>query len=335
MTMQPAPRSSIQPLGANGDQRRRFLFHHVPLALVSAVLLVLFMNFRLFDTTRYPHGDVVSGTFPQARADSGSMRRDAEPTGGHERTHTAQTDHASNHAGSMGHTGHGRIDVRNSAEGRSTDHGAADTGHHGGSGSETRDDGEASGLPRRIQQFTVATGYVGVGLLALTLLFGPANLLLRRRNPVSSYLRRDVGIWTAIFSVVHVIAAVWMHVSHGSSMVASVLHFFVSEDGSPLINSFGLGNWTGLAAVVIVLGLLATSSDVALRVLKAKPWKWLQRFSYALFALVILHAFFSGALVRTTSPFTLLLVASVIAGVVGQALGFWLWRQRYSGIAVM
>jgi len=215
------------------------------------------------------------------------------------------------------------------------DHGAADTGsgHHGGSNSERGDDRGDLVLPRRIQQFTVATGYVGVGLLALTLLLGPANLLLRRRNPVSSYLRRDVGIWTAIFSLVHVIAAVLMHVSHGSSVVASFLHFFVSEDGSPLTNSFGLGNWTGLAALVIVLGLLATSSDAALRQLKAKPWKWLQRLTYALFALVALHAFFYGALLRTTSPFTLLLVLSVIAVLLGQAVGFWLWRQRYSGIA--
>jgi DMSO/TMAO reductase YedYZ heme-binding membrane subunit len=142
-----------------------------------------------------------------------------------------------------------------------------------------------------------------------------------------------VGIWTAIFSVVHVISAVLMHVSHGSGLLASVLHFFVSQDGSPLINSFGLGNWTGLAALAIVLGLLATSSDVALRRLKARPWKWLQRLTYALFALVILHAFFYGALLRTTSPFTLMLILSVSAVLVGQAVGMYLWRRRSSSIA--
>lgn len=46
----------------------------------------------------------------------------------------------------------------------------------------------------------MATGYVALGLLAFTLLIGPANLLLRRRNPVSNYLRRDAGAWTAISS---------------------------------------------------------------------------------------------------------------------------------------
>lgn len=50
------------------------------------------------------------------------------------------------------------------------------------------------------KRLTVATGYVATGPLGLTLLIGPANLLLRRRNPISSYLRRDVGMWTAGFS---------------------------------------------------------------------------------------------------------------------------------------
>lgn len=96
----------------------------------------------------------------------------------------------------------------------------------------------------------------------------------------------------------------------------------------PLTNRFGLGNWTGLAALVIVAGLLALSSDAALRGLKARSWKRLQRLNYALFALVVLHAFFYGAVVRSTSPYTLLLLLSVIAVVVGQAVGISLHRRR-------
>jgi sulfoxide reductase heme-binding subunit YedZ len=181
-----------------------------------------------------------------------------------------------------------------------------------------------------VRQLTVATGYVAVGLLGLTLLIGPANLLLRRRNPVSNYLSRDVGTWAAIGSVVHVIFGLQVH---GGGRISDFLHYFVASDGSPLTNSFGLGNWTGLAALVIVAGLLALSSDVALRKLKARPWKRLQRLNYALFALVIAHAFFYGALLRMTSPFTLLLGVSVIAVFVGQATGIWLWRRRYSRTA--
>jgi DMSO/TMAO reductase YedYZ heme-binding membrane subunit len=97
-----------------------------------------------------------------------------------------------------------------------------------------------------------------------------------------------------------------------------------------LRNSFGLGNWTGLAALLIVAGLLALSSDAVLRRLKAKNWKRLQRLNYALFALVIVHAFFYGALLRETSPYTILLGLSVGAVVVGQAVGIWLFRRRHS-----
>lgn len=75
--------------------------------------------------------------------------------------------------------------------------------------------------------------------------------------------------------------------------LSDFLNYFVAPDGSPLRNSFGLGNWTGLAALVIVAGLLALSSDPALRKLKAKNWKRLQRLNYALFALVIADAFFT------------------------------------------
>jgi sulfoxide reductase heme-binding subunit YedZ len=174
-----------------------------------------------------------------------------------------------------------------------------------------------------IQQATVATGYLALGLLGLTLLVGPANLVLRRRNPVSSYLRRDVGTWTAIASVVHVILGFQVH-GRGQ-----ILDYFVAPRRLWL-NSFALGNWTGLAALVLVVVLLVLSTDGALRELKSRTWKDLQRLNYTLFALVIVHAFFYGALLRLTSPFTILGVLTVIAVVTGQATGIWLWRRRRS-----
>ncbi len=175
-----------------------------------------------------------------------------------------------------------------------------------------------------VRRLTTATGYVALALLALTLLIGPANLLLRKRNPVSGYLHRDVGAWAALFSGVHVIVSLKVH---GSGQIRDVLDFFV-PDGSPLTSSFGLGNWTGFAGLVIVAGLLALSSDAALGDLKARSWKRLQRLNYVFFALVIVHAFFYGAVLRTDSPYTLLLLLTVIAVVVGQGIGVWLYRRR-------
>ncbi|HEU5318756.1 MAG TPA: ferric reductase-like transmembrane domain-containing protein, partial [Chloroflexota bacterium] len=171
---------------------------------------------------------------------------------------------------------------------------------------------EASQSRVSLARFTTATGDVALALLAATLLIGPANLLLRRRTPVSHYLRRDVGTWTALLSVVHVIAGFQVHGAPGS-LGDRIRSYFLARDGRPLTDAFGLGNWTGLAATLIVLGLLAISSNAALRAVKARPWKWLQRLNYVLFALVVAHAVFYGALLRTASHTTAMLAISVIA----------------------
>jgi methionine sulfoxide reductase heme-binding subunit len=298
MTVLPASRRSNRPL-KSGDWRHRLRRYHVPLTLASAAVLVLFMRLPPFDPRAYPQMDIGSGAALPQRPGEGGM------------------------GGMMGHdgsqtpppTGHGR------GQTPTTRHGGGQTGpmdHSGSSG--------GGGRSYLTQRFTVATGYLALGLLALTLLIGPMNLLLRRRNPVSSYLRRDVGTWTALFGVVHVSSGFLLH---SGGQLSGILAYFFAPDGGPRLNSFGLGNWTGLAATVIVVGLLAISSDLALRKLKAGPWKTLQRLNYALFALVIAHAFFYGALLRATSPYTLLLLLGVCAVFVGQAMGVRLWRWRH------
>ncbi len=180
------------------------------------------------------------------------------------------------------------------------------------------------------QQLTVVTGYLAIMFLALTLLIGPVNLLLGKRNPASSYLRRDVGIWTAVFSIFHVFFGLQLHGRLTFTGDRGILSYIIAPDGSLYTNSFGLANWTGLAATVIVVGLLVTSNDLSLRKLKPKRWKQLQRMNYALFVLVIAHAYFYGALLRLESPFTILLILIVIAVAIGQVVGIRLWRRRNS-----
>lgn len=175
-----------------------------------------------------------------------------------------------------------------------------------------------------LSQVVISTGYVATVFLAVTLLVGPANLILRRRNPVSTYMRRDIGVWTAIWSLVHVVLA--FQGGHEDGIKRLVAFFYV--DGKPLTNSFGWGNWTGLAATVIVVALLVTSTDRALRELSGRRWKAIQRFNYGVFVLVVLHAIFFGALQRMPSPLGLLLIVTSIAVLVVQAVGIRLWRRR-------
>jgi hypothetical protein len=64
-----------------------------------------------------------------------------------------------------------------------------------------------------------------------------------------------VGMWTAIASVVHAVFGLQVH-ANGLTLGSILGYFFRLRDGRLLTNSFGLGNWTGLAATVIVVGLL-------------------------------------------------------------------------------
>lgn len=126
MSEQPATQSSKQlggTLGTRRDWRGRLLFHHVPLALASALVLVLFMTLPLFDAKACPHVDIFSGAPPQQRGEG-------RPTGG-------PMQHGQDQTGPMQH---GREQTSGSVEVRSD-----------------------SSLGLNIRGFTVGTGYVATG----------------------------------------------------------------------------------------------------------------------------------------------------------------------------
>jgi sulfoxide reductase heme-binding subunit YedZ len=140
---------------------------------------------------------------------------------------------------------------------------------------------------RAVFRWSMATGYVGLALLAATLLPGARAALRGRRYPVSTDLRRDIGAWAALFSVAHFLVGWQVHMRHRSD------YFLTPGAGGillPRVDLFGIANWIGLAAVAIALLLLAISSDAALRRIGAERWKGLQRWNVTLFALVVLHA---------------------------------------------
>src|SRR5579863_618776 len=57
--------------------------------------------------------------------------------------------------------------------------------------------------PDVISRASFATAYPALALLAATLLVGPWNVLRRKANPVSSDLRRDLGICAGILGILH------------------------------------------------------------------------------------------------------------------------------------
>lgn len=140
----------------------------------------------------------------------------------------------------------------------------------------------------RISRFSFATAYPAIALIAVTLALGPLNVLRKRRNPISGDLRRDVGIWAGILSLVHAVVGQTVHL-RGRPWL-----YYVYESKAhhaiPLRHDlFGFSNYTGAFSAVLVLALLATSNDISLRALGTPRWKALQRWNYAAFALAIFH----------------------------------------------
>lgn len=223
------------------------------------------------------------------------------------------------HAGGMSHepgrTDSGSVPV-GSATVPSADHSSPRSDHGSGAGGGL---GPLGGLARPL---TTATGYVGLVLLAATLLVGPANRLARRATPLSMDCRRDLGIWTAVVSLMHVVVGFQVH--EGGRLLA---YFVSAETLAPRLTAFTLANYTGLAATAILLVLAAISNDAALRRLKAGSWKRLQRLSFAAFALVVVHTVLYGALGSRATLYAILLGASVGGVLILRTAGAWAARR--------
>ena len=139
-----------------------------------------------------------------------------------------------------------------------------------------------------ISRASFASAYPALLLLAVTLCIGPWNVLRNRRNPVSSDLRRDIGIWAGILGLTHAVVGQCVHLRgrpwlyyfypHGS------LHWSLLRH-----DLFGFANFTGLGSALVLLALFATSNDVSLRRLGTPQWKGLQRWNYLCFGLAAAH----------------------------------------------
>ena len=65
--------------------------------------------------------------------------------------------------------------------------------------------------PDVLSRASFATAYPALALLAITLLIGPWNLVFRKPNPLSSDLRRDIGIWAGLLGVLHAGVGQFVH----------------------------------------------------------------------------------------------------------------------------
>ena len=171
-----------------------------------------------------------------------------------------------------------------------------------------------------LRRWNLATAYVGLGLLALSLLIGPWNLWRAKPNPVSQDLRRDVGIWGALVSVAHTIIGLQIH------MQGQWWLYFIwpakETHRLPLrTDAFGFANYTGLASTLILLLLLALSNDLSLRRLGTRRWKALQQWNYAGFALMAVHGAVFQIMEKRVLPVVVVFAGAVLVVTATQLLG--------------
>ncbi len=184
----------------------------------------------------------------------------------------------------------------------------------------------ATPAPDVRHRLSMATAYAGLFFLAVSLWLGPWNVLRRRPNPTSFDLRRDVGIWTCILAIVHTAIGLTVHLRGRMWM-----YFFKALHPLHLQNTqFGFANFTGLAAALLFLMLLAISNDLSLRTLKTRCWKSIQRWTYVAFVLTGAHGIAYQLIEKRHLPWVLVSSMVMFAVAVFQILGFIQVQRRMS-----
>jgi methionine sulfoxide reductase heme-binding subunit len=136
---------------------------------------------------------------------------------------------------------------------------------------------------------TQASGYISIIILSISLIIGSINLLLKNKNPISTYLRRDISIIGGTLAVIHSITGLFVHL-RGKNW-----QYFLNktEDAYSIrLDNFGLANYTGLISALIIILLLIISNDYLLKKLNPNKWKNIQRLSYLMFFLILIHCYF-------------------------------------------
>ena len=129
--------------------------------------------------------------------------------------------------------------------------------------------------------FTRFFALEGFMLLCVALLIGPLSLFF----PKIAHLiepRRTVGISAFVFIAAHVYMVISQYFSFDLTMIFTETTFII-----------------GLIAFLITLIITITSCDYALKHLKQKKWKAIQRLAYIVFILVLVHFIVRSMLLKT------------------------------------
>jgi sulfoxide reductase heme-binding subunit YedZ len=179
-----------------------------------------------------------------------------------------------------------------------------------------------------ITRLSFATAYPALILLAATLLIGPWNMIRKQRTPLSSDLRRDIGIWAGILGFFHAIIGQNVHL-RGRPWLYYIYEYRKHGPTGLRHDLFGFNNFSGLAATVVLIVLFATSNDWYLRRLGTQKWKTIQRWNYVCFTLTGAHTLGYQIMEKQQSPFITSAVICLLVTVILQASGFVMSRRGF------
>ena len=176
-------------------------------------------------------------------------------------------------------------------------------------------------------RMSIGAAYAGLIFLAASLMVGPFYVMAKKSLPLSSYLRRDLGIWAAIWGLVHTFVGLTVY------FPGQMLNYFIFPPEAlkavPVrLDLFGAGNYIGLGAAILLLILLGVSSNKAIARLTPEKWKNLQQWSYTTGILVVLHGIlyqlYEGRIWAFVIAFGLIIAVTLEF----QLLGFWLRSRK-------
>jgi methionine sulfoxide reductase heme-binding subunit len=139
-----------------------------------------------------------------------------------------------------------------------------------------------------MHRWNKATADASLVLLTITMALGPAARLWSPWLRLIPF-RRELGIYAILLAFIHTVIILdgWVQWDlarlAGFEFHPGLGRYVMFQPG------FGLANLIGVAALGYGLILIATSNDRAVSVLGGSTWKFVQRASYVLWALVVVH----------------------------------------------
>jgi len=187
-------------------------------------------------------------------------------------------------------------------------------------------------FPDVLTRLSFSSAYPALVLLSATLLIGPLKILVGDRLTVSMDIRRDIGIWAGMVGLFHVVVGQCVHL-RGRPWLYYIYENWQQKHFLPVRHDlFGIANYTGLLAGFVLLVLLATSNDAALRTLSTPGWKQLQRWNYACFGLTAIHTLtYQAGIESQTFGFVAFAVLCMLITITLQLVG--LRRRRYANLS--